>query len=152
MGIGEPVFNTFKDFFTKQRIWWELQSVLIYSLLCSSMQGFRSFALHSIHFWRMEWLENNVISFADDTTLYAKIASSFYCINVNNSSNIDLVKVQLWCSMWGIKLNPSKTHSLIISQYQTLFHLIYYWNCVNLTWKSPTYLKLLILNVSSYND
>ena len=37
-------------------------------------------------------------------------------INVANSLNMDLVKIQLWCFTWGMKLNASKTQSITISQ------------------------------------
>ena len=50
-------------------------------------------------------LENKMISYADDTTLYAEIASPSDRINVFNSLNRDFAKIQLW----GMKLNSRKT-------------------------------------------
>ena len=60
-------------------------------------------------------LENKIILYADDTTFYAEVTSPFDCINVANSLNRDLVKIQSWYSMWGITFNPRKTHSLTIN-------------------------------------
>ena len=64
-------------------------------------------------------LENKVILYADDTTLYAEVASPSGRINVANSLNRDLFKIQLWFSIWGMKLNSRKTHSITISQFRT---------------------------------
>ena len=43
-------------------------------------------------------LENNIISYRDDTTLYAEVASLSERTNVANSLNRDLAKIQSWCS------------------------------------------------------
>ena len=43
-------------------------------------------------------LENKIILYANDTALYAEVASHSGCINVANSFNRDLVKIQSWCS------------------------------------------------------
>ena len=64
-------------------------------------------------------LENKIVSFADDTTLFAKINTPVYRNMVANSLNSDLTKIQLWCELWGMKLNPSKTHSMIVSRSRT---------------------------------
>ena len=47
-------------------------------------------------------LENKIISYADDTNLYTEVASPSDRTNVDNSLNKDLVKIQSWCSTWGI--------------------------------------------------
>ena len=38
-------------------------------------------------------LENKIISYADDTTFYAEVASPSDCTNVANSLNRDLAKI-----------------------------------------------------------
>ena len=43
-------------------------------------------------------LENKIVSYADDTTLYAEVSSPFDRINVANFLNRDLVEIQSWCS------------------------------------------------------
>ena len=44
--------------------------------------------------------ENKIISFADDITLYAGVASPSNRINVANSLKRQLVKNYSWCSTW----------------------------------------------------
>ena len=41
-------------------------------------------------------LENKIISNADDSILYAKVASPFDCTNVGNSLNNYFTKIQSW--------------------------------------------------------
>ena len=54
-------------------------------------------------------LKNKIISYADNRTLYAEVASPSERTNVTNSLNRDLAKIQSWSSTWGMKLNPRKT-------------------------------------------
>ena len=68
-------------------------------------------------------LENEIISYADDTTLFAEIASPSERTNVANSLNRDLAKILLWCSTWGMKLNPHITHSITISRFRAPYPL-----------------------------
>ena len=42
-------------------------------------------------------LENEIVSYADDTSLYAEVASPSDRIYVSNSLNRDLFKIQSWC-------------------------------------------------------
>ena len=70
-------------------------------------------------------LERKIISHSDDTTLYAEVASHSDHINVANSLNRDLFKIQ--CSTWEMKLNSHKTHS-IIDKSSTIFNLSYIFN------------------------
>ena len=54
-------------------------------------------------------LENEIISYADDNTLFAHISNPNERISVVRSLNRDLAKIQSWCELWGMKLNPKKT-------------------------------------------
>ncbi|KAK3894304.1 hypothetical protein Pcinc_001927 [Petrolisthes cinctipes] len=65
-------------------------------------------------------LENKLISYADDTTLYSPIPSPGSRIEVAASLSRDLAKITSWCELWGMKLNAKKTHSMIISRSRTL--------------------------------
>ena len=38
---------------------------------------------------------------------------------MSESLNRDLAKISAWCSLWGMKLNPSKTQSMIVSRSRT---------------------------------
>ena len=60
-------------------------------------------------------LENKLTGYADDSTLIAVVPSPGLRVTVAESLNRDLVKVREWCDLWGIKLNASKTTTMIVS-------------------------------------
>ena len=66
-------------------------------------------------------LENQLVAYADDTTLIAVIPSPDQRQLVSDSVNRDLAKINDWCNLWGMKLNPTKTQSMIVSRSRTLF-------------------------------
>ena len=39
---------------------------------------------------------------------------------ISDSLNRDLAKISEWCKLWGMKMNPSKTQSMIVSRSRTL--------------------------------
>ena len=82
-----------------------------------SVLGLLLFILYTADMWND--LENKVILYTDDATLYSEVASPFDRINVANFLNRDLVKIQSWYSTRRIKLNYFKTHSITISQSRT---------------------------------
>ena len=51
-------------------------------------------------------LENKIILYANDTSLYAEVAPPSDSINVSSSLNRDLFKIQSWCLKLGMKRNP----------------------------------------------
>ena len=64
-------------------------------------------------------LENELVAYADDTTLMAVIKNLSSRPVVLASINRDLVRIQEWCSQWHMKLNPSKTKSMVVSRKDT---------------------------------
>ena len=42
-------------------------------------------------------------------------------VTVAESLNRDLVRVNAWCGLWGMKLNVSKTKTLIVSRSLTMY-------------------------------
>ena len=66
-------------------------------------------------------LENMLVSYADDATLLAYIPSSSMRSDVAESLNRDLSKISTWCNLWGMRLNPNKTQSMIVSRSRTVF-------------------------------
>ena len=52
-------------------------------------------------------LENNLISYADDSTLLSVVPSLGVRVSVAKSLIRDLSRVSKWCDLWGIKLNES---------------------------------------------
>ena len=83
-----------------------------------SVLGPLLFILYTADMWL--GLENKLMAYADDTTLYSAIRSPRDRLAVANSLNEDLAKIQLWCDRWGMKLNPNKTQSIIVSRLRTV--------------------------------
>ena len=65
-------------------------------------------------------LENEMIGYADDSTLIAAIPSPNARISVAQSLDRDLLKVSNWCNMWGMKLNVGKTKTMMVSRSRSL--------------------------------
>ena len=65
-------------------------------------------------------LENKLIGYADDSTLVAVVPSQGAPVTVAESLNSDLVRVNAWCDLWGMKLNASKTKTIIVSRSRTM--------------------------------
>ena len=65
-------------------------------------------------------LENNLIGYADDSTLMADVPSPGVRFAVTESLIRDLGKVSEWCDLWRMKLNVSKTKTMIVSRYRTM--------------------------------
>ena len=65
-------------------------------------------------------LENKLICYADDSTLIAVVPSPGFRVAVAESLSRDLVKVNEWCDLWGMKLNASKTKTMIVSRSRTM--------------------------------
>ena len=64
-------------------------------------------------------LENKIVQYADDTTLLAVVRSPEMRSQVAMSLNRDLERISQWCSRWGMRLNSSKTKTLLISRSRT---------------------------------
>ena len=65
-------------------------------------------------------LENKLIGYADDSALMAVVPSPGARVTVAESLNRDLFRVNAWCGLWGIKLNASKTKTMIVSRSCTM--------------------------------
>ena len=65
-------------------------------------------------------LENKLIGYADDSTLIAVVPSPVFRVTVAESLCSDLVKVSEWCDLLGMKLNPSKIKTMIVSRSRTM--------------------------------
>ncbi|MEL7079449.1 MAG: reverse transcriptase family protein [Cyanobacteria bacterium J06582_2] len=66
-----------------------------------------------------EGLENKIIQYADDATLVAVVRSPEERDQVARSLNRDLERISRWCGRWGMKLNSSKTQTLLVSRSRT---------------------------------
>ena len=65
-------------------------------------------------------VENKLYGYADDSTLVAVVPSPGERVAVSESMNRDLNRVGAWCSLWGMKLNASKTWTMIVSRSRTV--------------------------------
>ena len=65
-------------------------------------------------------LENKLIGYADDSTLTAVVGSQGVRAAVAESLIRDFGRVCEWCDLWGMKLNASKTKTMIASRYRTM--------------------------------
>ena len=65
-------------------------------------------------------LENKLIGYADDSTLMAVVPSPGVIVTVAESMIRDLGRVSEWCDLWGMKLNASKTKTMIVSRSRTI--------------------------------
>ena len=61
-------------------------------------------------------LENKLIGYDDDSTLMAVVPSPGVRVAVAESLIRDLGRVSEWCDLWGMKLNASKTKTMIVSR------------------------------------
>ena len=65
-------------------------------------------------------MENKLIGYADDSTLIAVVPSPGVKVSVAESLSRDLMKVSEWCDLWGMKLNASKTKTMIVFRSRTM--------------------------------
>ena len=78
-------------------------------------------------------VENKLYGYADDSTLVAVVPPPGERVAVSESMNRDLNRVSVWCNLWGMKLNASKTKtkSLQVTHSSSSVNPIdSRWNCV----------------------
>ena len=76
-----------------------------------SVLGLLLFLLCTSEFFSI--LENKLIGYADDSTLMAVVPSPGVRVIVAESLIRDLGRVSEWCNLWGMKLNGSKTKTIV---------------------------------------
>ena len=125
LGIGESVLNILSEFLTERR-----QRVSVdgsfsdFSPVISGVpQGSVLGPLLFIAFTADMWfdIESEMISYADDTTLSVGIDSPLDRGSKADLLLRDVTRIKSWCDRWGMKLNPSKSNSIVISRSRTLF-------------------------------
>ena len=65
-------------------------------------------------------LENKLIGYTDDSTLIDIVPSPGVRVTVAESLIRDLDRVSEWCDHWGMKMNASKTKTMIVSRSRTM--------------------------------
>ena len=122
-GIGGPFLNILTEFLTdrKQRVVVDGQCGewrrVISGVPQGSVLGPLLFILYTQDMW--VGLENQLVAYADDATLISVIPKPTDRNRVSESMNRDLAKISDWCNLWGMKLNPNKTQSMIVSRSRT---------------------------------
>ena len=123
VGIGGSVLSVLMQFLSNQS-----QFVLVdgcRSILVNVVSGVPQgsvlgslFLLYTSELFSI--LENKLIGYADDSTLMAVVPSPGTLVTVAEFLNCDLVRVNAWCELWGMKLNASKTKTMIVSRSRTM--------------------------------
>ena len=125
LGIGGRFHQILSEFLTDRR-----QRVTVDGCFSSfspvfsgvpqgSVLGPILFIIYTFDMWCA--IESNMVAYADDTTLYAIIPSPQDRQRIANVLTRDVSRIMSWCDRWGMKLNPSKSHSMIISRSRTPF-------------------------------
>ena len=65
-------------------------------------------------------LENMLVAYANNATLLEVVPSPYLKSVIWESLSRDLAKISEWCRLWGMKMNPNKTQSMIVSRSRTL--------------------------------
>ena len=65
-------------------------------------------------------LQNELVGYADDSTLLCRIPHPRDRSSVAASLNEDLAVISNWCSRWGMLVNSSKTRGMLISRSRTV--------------------------------
>ena len=73
-------------------------------------------------------LENKLIGYADDSTLMAVVPTPGVRVAVAESLIRDLGRVSEWCDLLGMKLNASRTKTMIVSRSRTMHHQSQWWS------------------------
>ena len=61
-------------------------------------------------------MKDKLYGYADDSTLVAVVPSPGERVAVSEFMNRDLNRVSVWCNLWGMKLNASKTKTMMVSR------------------------------------
>ena len=124
LGVGGSVLSILTDFLSerKQRVsvdgcFSEFSRVLS-GVPQGSVLGPLLFIIFTADMWSD--IESELISYADDTTLYVAVCSPDDRTAKADMLCRDLLRIKSWCERWGMRLNPSKSRSLIISRSRTL--------------------------------
>ena len=102
-------------------LWWTVVGVnWLTSRQECSRELFWAIIVPPIHLGAFFILDNKLIGYTDDSTSIAIVPSSGVRVTVAESLSRDLVKVSEWCDQWRLKLNASKTKTMIVSRSRTM--------------------------------
>ena len=84
-----------------------------------SVLGLLLFVLYTSEHFSI--LENKLSGYADDSPFLAVVPSPDVRVAVAESLKRDLSRVSEWCNLWGMKLNASKTKTMIVYRSRTMY-------------------------------
>ena len=91
---------------------------VVYGVPQGSVLGPKLFLLYTAELFSI--VENKLYCYADDSTLVAVVPSPGERVAVSESMNRDLNRVSVWCNLLGMKLNASKTKTMIVCRPRTV--------------------------------
>ena len=124
VGVDGSLFNVIREFLTdrKQRVVVDGVSSgdidIVSGVPQGSVLGPLLFLLYTSELSYI--LENTLIGYADDSTLIVTVPNPGHRLTISASLDRDLVRIANWCRSWGMKVNPSKTKSMVISRSRTI--------------------------------
>ena len=123
LGIGGSVLGILTDFLSERRQRVSVDgsfsqfSTVLSGVPQGSVLGPLMFIIFTADMWSN--IESDMVSYADDTTLSVNINSTNDRLVKANMLCRDISRIKSWCDRWGMKLNPSKSRSLIVSRSRT---------------------------------
>ena len=84
-----------------------------------SVLGLQLILLYAMELFSI--VENRLYGYENDSTLVAVVPFPTERVAVRESTNRNLNRVSVWCDLWRIKLNASKTKTMIVSMSRTVY-------------------------------
>ena len=91
---------------------------IISGVLQRSVLGPLLFILYASEMF--ELVDNRLFDYADDFTLLAVVRKPADRPAISASLHWDLARIQEWCNLWCMILNPNKTKALFVSRSRTM--------------------------------
>ena len=119
-GVGGLILRVFQNFLSSRS-----QRVKVDGVFSSSIDAVPGVSQSSVlgpllfllYIADLPWLlQNELVGYADDSTLFCRIPHPRDRSSVAASLNDDLAVISDWCSRWGILANPRKTRGMLISR------------------------------------
>ena len=124
MGVGDSVLSVLTQFLSNQSQYVVVDGCrsklvnVVSGVAQGSVLGPQLFLLYTAELFSI--VENKLYGYTDDSTLVAVVPSPGERVAVSESMNRDRNRVSVWCNLWGMKLNASKTKTMIVSRSRTV--------------------------------